>query len=176
MKTVLGIFMIITTLLTGACGWHLRGGLMPELAIESLFISAPDEHATLPTLIARQLSAQNISLTDDASSAQYRLILAKVQSEKRVVGVGSDALANAYELTLSIQYQILNAKAEQLGSASTASLSRSYNYNASNPSAAQQEESILNLEMQRDLSQQILRRVAILIQNSQAKNNGQTVP
>lgn len=158
-----------------ACGWHLRGSLMPELTIESIFISSSDEYAELPTLLTlltRQLKTQNVSVVKQVSNAQYQLVLNEEVTTRRVVGVGGDALANAYELTLAVSYRIQNENTEQLGSMNTAQATRSYNYNASNPSSAQQEEGILKTEMRRDLTQQILRRMSILIKNEQATIDG----
>lgn len=172
MRIAQRFFIVSLAITMSACGWHLRGSLMPELAIESIFISSSDEYAELPTLLTRQLTTQNISMAKQVNSAQYQLTLNKEVTTRRVVGVGGDALANAYELTLAVSYQIQNANAEQLGSMNTAQATRSYNYNASNPSSAQQEEGILKTEMRRDLTQQILRRMSILIKNQQATTNG----
>ncbi len=170
MKKVL-IFSFI--LLASSCGWHLRGNLTPALNIQSIAITPVNSKIAEP--LTKQLTQQDIAVID-AEGAEYQLMILAEGNERRVVGVGSDALANAYEITLSVHYQLQNLQAELLGSAGTVKISRSYNYAASDPSSAQKEEQLLSTEIRRELAQQILRRLSILLHKNQESANGESLP
>lgn len=159
----------------GACGWHLRGQLTAPPDIDSLYIASAARHTELLEQIRRQLDSQDIRATSEPLAGVYSLSLGNEQIRRRTVGVGSDALAAAYEITMSVEYQIFDAGGIMLSEPLRASISRSYNYIDNDPSAAAQEERLLADEMRADLAQQLLRRVYTLIDRHQ-RRDGQTAP
>lgn len=158
-----------------ACGWHLRGQLTPPPDIDSLHIVSAARHTELLEQITRQLDSQGIAVADDPMMGDYSLSLGNELLRRRTVGVGSDALAAAYEITMTVKYQLFDGEGGVLSDTMTASVSRSYNYIDNDPSAAAQEERLLAHEMRADLAQQLLRRVYTLIDRDQ-NQHGQAAP
>lgn len=168
--------VLIALLATSACGWHLRGQLLPPPTIDSLRITSEAQHTDLLQQLARQLNNQGVAVAEGDTFSNYTLALGEETLRRRTVGVGSDALAAAYELTLSVEYRLLSASdLLMLGEPLSASVSRSYNYTDNDPGAAAQEERLLSDEMRQELVQQLLRRVFVLIDQHQ-QSHDQTAP
>jgi len=158
-----------------ACGWHLRGQLTAAPAIDQLSIVSAARHTELLEQIRLQLDTQDIEAITTTQAGVYSLSLGKEQTRRRTVGVGSDALAAAYEVTMSLEYQVFSPSGDMISDLLRTSVTRSYNYIDNDPSAAAQEETLLAGEMHTDLAQQLLRRVYIFIEEHQ-KRDGQTAP
>ena len=190
MKKIIGCITI--TLLTTACGWHLRGAVDMPQDLSQLYISAVETRNTSPTKsttalsttelmteLRQQLKANRISVVNDTKAANYELIILEENMDKRTAGVGTDALSSAYEITLKADYEI-RTKNSALALAATASSVRSFNYNTASLSSSAQEEMLLMKEMRRDLVQQMLRRLNAVVTHPQTTssepNNGKTAP
>jgi LPS-assembly lipoprotein len=185
MKKIIGC--IILTLLTSACGWQLRGAADISQNLSPLYISAIDAHGELITQLRQTLKANRITVTEDSREAPYAIYILEETSDKRGVGVGNNALSSAYELTLKADYEIRTKNSEYITKAAAFS-ARSFNYNSASIGSAAQEEALLRKEMQRELVQQILRRLNAVTAHPQVQNstssssihsepsNGQTAP
>ena len=148
--------------LISACGWHLRGATDLPDNLSSLYVTAEDAHGALITEIKRMLEASNVTLAESSGDAPYSLVILEERTERRTAGVGSDALTSAYQVTLSVDYEIRSSQNQLLSPMTTASTSRTYDYNAANASSSEQEEALLLREMRRDISLQMLRRVQLV--------------
>lgn len=164
------LLVIISALLITACGWHLRGSdpsFSSKTKWETIAISADDEHTALFTHLRPSLNSYRLT---ENTSATNRLELQNLELDKRTAGVGADALTNAYELTLHVEYR-LETQPESIGSFTKASVTRTYNYNLNNANGATQEEALILREMHRELAQQILRRTRILLNKPTAQKD-----
>jgi LPS-assembly lipoprotein len=159
------ILICMLALLTAACGWHLRGTMTAQATIDRLYLTAREAHGDLVNELRQMLQAGNVSLVESADQAPYRLSLLEERSDRRVVGVGGDALASAYELTLEADYEIRDSHNQLLIPIATSSVTRSYDYSPSDATSASQQEALLHREMRRDLAQQILRRLYAVTAN-----------
>jgi len=160
MKTFIVSLLVLTL---SACGWHLRGSAAggDKLAMttpQDLVIVAKDDHSPLINALRQSLPVYKIN---EIANTTNGLIL-NINSEaldKRTAGVGSDALTNAYEIILRVDYSISNANGVLTPRDTSARASRTYNYNVNNANSAAQEEELVLIELRRDLAQTILRRV-----------------
>lgn len=159
-----------------ACGWHLRGSdpqLSSKMEWVDIVISADDEHTPLFTYLLPSLDIYRLKQNEKSS---HQLQIQTLLLDKRTAGVGADALTNAYELTLSVEYR-LSSDANTPEKYTRASVTRTYNYNLNNANGAAQEEALILREMHRELAQQILRRTRMLLnQSTEKKDHGQTSP
>lgn len=161
------IASLIVALTLSACGWHLRGSVTDDGA--SVFnaplnaqIQSTDDHGPLMNVMRQLLHAYNINEVSTLNDKSYLLKLDEVKLEKRAAGVGNDALVNAYELILSVNYQISNSTQVLTNADTRGSISRTYNFDVNQANTSEQEEALILREMHRDLAQQILRRLKIL--------------
>ncbi|UTF59980.1 LPS assembly lipoprotein LptE [Gilvimarinus sp. DA14] len=152
---------LMLALLAG-CGWHLRGSLMPPLDIDNIRIVSAEQHTQLLRELEEALLDQDIQVVEQ--DADYTLALAEEELRRRTVGVGADSLAAAFELRLSINYQLLDANGALISQQEQASISRSYD--ATDTTGLEREQDLLLGEMRRDLARQILRRTYFILQEN----------
>lgn len=176
MKKIIACMLI--TSLVSACGWHLRGSTSLPAGIDSIYVSAEDAHGSLITEVKQLLKANKVIAADRASAAPYTLAIVEEREDRRTAGVGSDALTSAYQILLSVDYEIRNSNGELVAPMTTANNSRAYDYSAGNASSAAQEEALLMREMRRDIAQQMLRRLqAVSLNNpTPVAPHGQAAP
>lgn len=166
------ISCLALALITSACGWQLRGTAEIPQGLSQLYVSVDDSKGPLAIELQRSLKANHVKLTDESQNANYMLTVREETKDKRTVGVGSDALSSAYELTLKAAYEI-RTKNSALPTKATAVSVRSFSYNTASISSATQEEALLINEMRRDLVQQILRRLNAVVSHPQAPTTNQ---
>lgn len=154
----IAIGLLIFTL--SACGWHSRGGdnLPDASAPMDLLVKASDNYSPLVITLRETLPVYNIIEVNSASEKALTLSIGSEHMDRRTAGVGSNALTNAYEMTISVDYSVTNQDGELTPTGTKARVSRTYNYNVNNANSAEQEEKIVISEMRRELSQSILRR------------------
>jgi LPS-assembly lipoprotein len=88
--------------------------------------------------------------------------LQELKLDKRAAGVGSDALVNAYELILFVDYQISSPDKILTTPNTRGSISRTYDFEVNQANFSEQQETLILREMHRDLAQQLLRRLKVL--------------
>ncbi|MDO3381930.1 LPS-assembly lipoprotein LptE [Gilvimarinus algae] len=157
-------------ILLAGCGWQLRGELMPPLDINHLRIEASEEHTELQRELEQALARQGIAVVEPPAEAGHTLILGDESLTKRTVGVGSDSLAAAFELTLELDYQLYDSAGTLLAPASTAQVIRSFD--ASDPTGLEREQDLLEREMRRELVQQLMRRLYFSLRDAPGANTG----
>lgn len=164
---VIGFLVLSLT----ACGWHLRGsesasGVTAYTNPLNLVITSTDDHGPLVNSLRQSLHTYNITEVDSGTTGAYRLDLKDLKLDKRAAGVGSDALVNAYELILFVDYQISSPEKVLTSPNTRGSISRTYNFEVNQANFSEQEEALILREMHRELAQQILRRLKVLSNKS----------
>ena len=163
------IACLTLALFTSACGYHLRGSIDVPKELSQLYISAAESKGPFVTELRQLFKSNRINVIDDSNAANYSLNILNEKKEKRTAGVGADALSSAYEITLSVDYEIRFKDTDKVAK-SVATSVRSFNYNTASLSSAAQEEILLEKEMRRDLAQQILRRLSAVVKNPPVDN------
>lgn len=158
MKRVLTAALLLTTLVTSACGWHLRGSLNVD-NLQSLHVSAENLQSEFVKELKRNLSNKGVSIEANAPDAQYSLVILKESSERRTAGVGASARAAEYLLTESVQYLVLDKAGQVLLPESTVSAERSYSFDENQIISADNEAELIRKELRGDLIRQIARRL-----------------
>lgn len=179
------LIILLLSLLTLSCGWHLRGAISLPSSIEKLHLSAEDSYSPVLVELRRRLEDADITLVERSSEAPYSLTILEQSQDSRVAGVGSNALAAAYELTLQARYEIRRSSGEVLAPNLSSNVVRSYSASAVTAGADSQEQSLVLKEMRRELAQQILRQLQAQINAAEAQapattteseSNGQAAP
>jgi len=152
----------LAAILLPACGFRLRGA--PAFGFTSLYIQAPPESA-----IARQLrstlahaGSQVTLLTDPQQLPQAQAVLELLNEQQERVAVGLNAAGQVRELQLRLRLRFrLRGQQGQEWIAETELLQqRDISYSESTALSKEGEESLLFRDMQADLVQQLLRRLA----------------
>jgi LPS-assembly lipoprotein len=144
------------------CGFQLRGSASFTYAFQSLF-SGFLPTSTLGQEFKRQATAQGLKVLDaatDANKAQVVLRVHQEQRERVVVGTGVAGQVNALQLRLRFKFSLFTTQGKTLLDEVEILQQRELSYSESAALAKEYEEQLLYNDMQIDIVQQLLRRLA----------------
>ena len=151
----------ITALLVlglSACGFQLRG--LHRLPFESLYINMP-ESSELGAALKRSIRASGPTTTPDTrEKAQAILEPLGDGREKVILSLNAAGRAREYQLRQRFAFRVVDGKGAELVPPSEINLTREITFSDAQLLAKEQEEVLLYRDMQNDLVQQILRRIA----------------
>ncbi len=153
---LLGLFVLSTSLLVSACGFHLRGKIDVPANLQRIHILGDD--AMLKERVGDGLAFSDIEITDTAESVAI-LDMRDVRYTKEVNGTDSNGVANSYKLSYVVNFEVLDPEANSLQKNSVTQ-TRTLAYDPSNVLLFEREESFLIEDMQKELVSQILRRIS----------------
>ena len=163
---------LVTVTLLSACGWQLRGSLALDNRIDRLQVVSEERYSPMDTALRERLTDSGVTLVEDQTSASHVLEVTRESQQTRIAGVGADALASAFEITLATSFDLYLADGTPLGRNLTSSITRSFNASADSAGSGSREEELILEEMRRELAQQMLRRVQALVNNQPTPASG----
>lgn len=144
-----------------ACGFALRKA--PNYAFKTIYSGAA-ETSTLGTELNRNLEAGGtVKVIRDArliGQADVILDVLLDQREKTVVGINASGQVREFQLRTRFRFQLRTLKGKLLIPPAEIVLQRDISFNESAVLAKETEEALLYRDMQSDIVQQILRRLA----------------
>ena len=153
----LTLFSLATALIAG-CGFQLRGSY--DLPYESLYLSLPDYSLVGAGLKRAIRSSGSTRLTDNALEAQA---IFQPTGETRlpvILSLSSAGRVREKRLTYRFGYRVVDNKGRDLVLPVTVEITRDITYADSDVLAKTQEENLLWADMEKDLVQQLMRRLA----------------
>lgn len=140
------------------CGFQLRGAA--EMPFKTLYTSFPATSA-LGNEFKRTFRQQGgTSIAERPDQADARLDVLGELREKEIVAFSSTGRPREYQLRLRLVYRLMDARSNELIPTSEITLRRDIITTDSQLVAKQQEEVLLYREMQSDMVQQLIRRLA----------------
>ena len=150
-------------LVTAGCGFRLRG--TPNFAFKSIYVNIPDG-SSLGSDLKRALAANSALqvITDPQKMLQADVILDALadQREKTVIGSSSAGQVREFQLRLRFSFKLRTPQDKELIEQADILQQRDISYNESAALAKEAEEALLYRDMQSDLVQQIMRRLAAI--------------
>ncbi|WP_301102447.1 LPS assembly lipoprotein LptE [Propionivibrio sp.] len=153
----LTLFALATTLVAG-CGFQLRGSY--ALPYESIFIAGPDYSLIVAGLKRAIRSSGSTRLAETAGDAQATFLPTVDAKEPIILSLSSAGRVREKRLRYRYGYRIVDDKGRDLVLPGTVELSRDLTYADSDVLAKTQEEDLLWRDMENDLVQQLMRRLA----------------
>lgn len=148
-------------LITG-CGFQLRGTSPVPLAVQPLAVQC---ERGVPESLCRslktQLSIGGVQLAPDGD-AGYRLTLSDFEQTRRATAITTRAAAAEYSLTQTVQMALVSPDQIPLIANTPVTARQSYRYDEANVLAKQREQEEIERQLNDQLSQQILFRLAPL--------------
>ena len=149
--------------LLSACGFRLRG--VPEFAFKSVYIAAP-AGSPLARELQRTLqgSGSPLQVLRDAAlmpTAEVILDLLQEQQERVVVGQNASGQVRELQLRLRIKFRLRTPTGVEWIPETELLQQRDISYNETIALAKEAEEALLFRNMQTDLVQQLMRRLAL---------------
>ncbi len=159
-RTLLSLVSVVP--LMAACGFRLRG--VPQFAFRSLFIQA-SRASPLARELERTLSSATEQLTvlrDPRSPDEAEVIfeLLAEQQERAVVGLNASGQVRELQLRLRVRFRLRKPNGDEVLPETELLQQRDISYNETIALSKEAEELLLFRNMQTDLVQQLLRRLA----------------
>jgi LPS-assembly lipoprotein len=151
---------VVLALVLAGCGFQLRQ--TPDFVFKSVYLAAAPT-SPLGIELKRHLAASHVELiTDAAQQAQAQAIL-DILSElrtKTVVGVSATGQVREFQLRLNLKFRLRTPQGKELIPETELVQQRALTYDEFFALAKEGEEALLYRNMQSDMVQQILRRMA----------------
>ena len=146
--------------LLAGCGFRLRrSAALPFRTLYTGFAPTSAIGAEFRRLVR---VAEDTELVDDPAQAEARLEVLREQREREVVAFSSTGRPREYQLRLRFRFRVVDARSQELLPPTELVLSRDITSTDIEVVAKQQEEELLYRDMQSDLVQQLLRRLAAI--------------
>lgn len=153
-----GLAIVLIAALLSACGFHLRGSY--NLPWETLYISLP-EFDPLRADIKRNIeAATQTRVVADRKEAQATLVILRNDALRSILSLDAKGNQREIQLTRAFAYGLQDAQGKALGPGGQIILQRDMTYDENLIYAKQGEEVMIQREMQDDLVQQLMRRLA----------------
>jgi LPS-assembly lipoprotein len=152
---VLALLVLSSALIS--CGFQLRG--VQKLPFASLFISSTNSPVAIS--LTRVLQGQDgLQLTKDAKSAQASIEILNDARERHILALSGAGKVSEFELRQRVSFRVVGAGGKELIPANEIVITRAFAFNDAQVLAKETEEALLYRDMQDDIVQQIMRRLA----------------
>ena len=153
-----------TAWLVTACGFELRRA--PDFAFQTLFCSLPDNQPIWLRL-RRQLEASGkVEVITDVRQVERAQVLFEQLSDQRervIVGRTATGVIREFQLRLRYRFRVRSYTGKELVPETSLVLTRDVSYNETGALSKESEEGLLFRDMEADLVQQIMRRLAAVL-------------
>jgi len=158
---LLGIVMLLgTATLLSACGFHLRGA--SEFPFKTIYVLG-SEATPFGAALRRNLKGQeNAKLVDSEANADVVLQIMSERPEKVILSLTVQGLVREYTLNSYMTFQVRNSYGKIYIPPTTLLLHRVISYNENVVLSKTAEETMLYKDMQGDMVQQVVRRLALM--------------
>ena len=148
--------MVLAVVLAG-CGFHLRGSA--PVPFDTLYI--PNAKTGIALDLKRNIEAgTNAKVIDDPKKADAILELSGESREKIILSLTGTGRVREFRLRYRMGYRVHDGKGGEYVPPSVVALQRDVTYDDSAILAKEAEEQLLFRDMQSDMVQQVLRRLA----------------
>ena len=147
----------LACLVLAACGFQLRG--TASLPFDTIFV--PNATTGIALDITRSIQAgTHTRVVDDPKSAAALLQFSEESRRKDILSLTSAGRVNEYRLFYRVGFRVSDAKGGDFLPPVSITLFRDMTYDDSQVLAKEAEEQLLFRDMQHDMVQQVLRRIA----------------
>ena len=148
----------LACLLLAACGFQLRG--TADVPFQSIYVPAVAGGIGLE--LKRNIQAgTRAKVVDDAKQAEAVLEFTREAREKAILSLTAQGRVREFQLRYIVGFRVHDGKGRDFVPATTVTLIRDITFNDSDVLAKETEEGLLYRDMQSDMVQQILRRLAV---------------
>ena len=152
------LLLVVMTLLLAACGFQLRGAY--TLPFDTLHVALP-ETAELHAQLKRNIeAATQTRIVGDAKSAQAILTVTSDIPAKNILSLNSAGQVREFELVRTFTFRVHDPANRDLMTPGRIVIRRDITYSDVQVLSKESEEALLWRDIQSDLVQQLLRRLA----------------
>jgi LPS-assembly lipoprotein len=144
--------------LLAGCGFQLRRA--PDFAFGSIYVSAAPNSSTANEIRRGIAAADRVAVTPAPELAQVVLDLLGDQREKVAVGLNATGQVREFQLRTRLVFRLRTREGKEIIPQTELLQQRDISYNESLALAKEEEEHLLYRDMQKDIVQQLMRRLA----------------
>ncbi|MFT4171511.1 MAG: LPS assembly lipoprotein LptE [Rhodocyclaceae bacterium] len=150
--------LVLACALLAACGFQLRGPR--PMPFKSIYLSM-NPYSSLAADVKRQLRANgNVIIADSAKEAEVQMVVVNDTREKAILTLKSDGTVREYQLRQHFGFRLMDRNGLEVMPYNDIYVYRDITFNDSQVLAKEQEEGQLYRDMERDVVQQLLRRLS----------------
>jgi len=147
----------VLALLLAGCGFRLRG--TAEVPFESVYV--PGATSGIALDLKRNIQAgTKARVVDDPKAADAVLQFTEETRQKEILSLTGTGRVREFQLRYRVGFRVHDGKGTEYVPPSTIQLTRDVTFNDTEILAKEQEEQLLFRDMQTDMVQQIMRRLA----------------
>jgi LPS-assembly lipoprotein len=151
------ILTLVLALLLAGCGFRLRG--TAEVPFESVYV--PGATSGIALDLKRNIQAgTKARVVDDPKAADAVLQFTEETRQKEILSLTGTGRVREFQLRYRVGFRVHDGKGTEYVPPSTIQLTRDVTFNDTEILAKEQEEQLLFRDMQSDMVQQIMRRLA----------------
>jgi LPS-assembly lipoprotein len=144
--------------LLAGCGFQLRG--TADLPFDKLYMAPVSTPGVALDLKRNIQSGTRTAVVDDMKTADAVLEFAREAREKLILSLASTGRVREFQLRYTVDFRVHDGKGGEFVPMSTVALVRDITYNDSDVLSKDAEELLIYRDMQYDMVQQIMRRLA----------------
>lgn len=164
---------LASTVMLSACGFKLRGSALGEnLPFKTLYISVPESSSLGAELRRNIRGSGELQIVSEPDEAEAQLQITSESKSRQILSLNSQGRVREYQLNYHVTMRVIDNQKRELLAPTDIVLKRDLSYNESFVLAKEAEAQMLYQDMQSDLVQQILRRVAVIKPPAQTEENG----
>lgn len=155
---VTGLGALVTAALAGGCGFRMRGPR--PLAFKTLYVGLDANSELGSALRRRVLTSGTTVVVDDPAAADARLEVLQNSRDREILTLSSSGNVREYLIILTIRFRLVGRSGDELLAPVTLSVRRDYKFDDAEIIAKEREEALLFRDMENDLLQQVMDRLA----------------
>ncbi len=157
------LFAILILALVAGCGFHMRGANGAyNLPFATVYLTL-GENSSIGAEIRRNIRAYpGTEVVSDPKMAQAIIEVLGESRDKTILTINSQGLVREYSLAYTLRFRVKDNRERELLEPTSIVVKRSLSYNETSVLGKESEEKLLYRDMQTDLVQQMLRRLAAI--------------
>ena len=148
---------LLLAALLSSCGFQLRG--TADLPFDTIYI--PGATGGIALDLKRNIqTGTRTKVVDEPKNAEAVLEFSEEAREKHILSLAATGRVSEYQLRYRVSFRVHDGKGGEFLSTNRVALKRDVSFNDSEVLAKEAEEALLYRDMQFDMVQQIMRRIA----------------
>ena len=149
---ILYLFIVMT--LVSSCGYQLRGSMNVDGLENAIIIS--NGHTSISNMLSQKLGSSVILQSQDYNT--YPVVkINSISSQKRQLSVNSSGRVDEYEISKSLDYEIITSENNSV--TGTLKASGSYDFNESRMQVTSEQEKITNNAIDKVLVRKLIQKL-----------------
>ena len=152
------ILLLLAAFALAGCGFQLRG--TAALPFETLYMPPTTTAGVALDLKRNIISGTRTTIVDDPKKAEAILEFTQETREKHILSLAATGRVREFQLRYRVGFRVHDGKGSEFLPVTVVQLTRDITFNDSDVLAKETEEQLLYRDMQFDMVQQVMRRLA----------------